>query len=221
MLISSGSPIQCNCDNQLTKLTDDNLLMSKDQLPVTGKVLSYIKDHNLWYVHFQWSPNEAKYNLPKALYFGGSSWKISWLHYILGPMKCTGKPQPYPSELEALEKKTKEQKFVDVIDQAKVNQKNLNVLNNKIQSETENITVTFENEIDNVEEDLQNKAEDFKDQLKILTNEISILRANFSKTINRVEKQCMTYFTGLTARVDAQSVISKGRPSIIFAKFTV
>ena len=136
-------------------------------------------------------------------------------------MKCSGKPRPYPSEIEALNKKVKEQKFIDVIDQAEVNKKSFKVLNDKIDSETGNITETFENEVDNVEEDLQNKAEEFTEQLKTLTNEINILRANFSKTINRVEKQSMTYFTGFTARVDAQSVISKGRPSISLVNFTV
>ena len=136
-------------------------------------------------------------------------------------MKCSGKQQTYPSEIDALNKKIKEQKFIDVIDQAAANKKNLTVLNQKIDSEAENITKTFESEIDNVEEDLQNKAEEFTEQLKTLTNEINILRANFSKTINRVEKQSMTYFTGFTARVDAQSVISKGRPSISLVNFTV
>ena len=130
-------------------------------------------------------------------------------------MKCFGKPQPYPSEIEALNRKVKEQKFIDVIDQAEVNKKNLTVLNDKIDSETKTITETFENEIDNVEEDLQNKAEDFKEQLKTLTNEMDFLRANFSKAINQVQKQSMTYFTGLTTRVDAQSVIAKGMSSKI------
>ena len=128
-------------------------------------------------------------------------------------MKCSGKPRPYPSEIEALNKKIKEQQFVDVIDQAEVNKKNLNVLNNKIDNEAENITETFEDEIENVEKDLRNKAEKFAEQLKTLTNEINILRANFSGAINRVEKQSMTYFTGLTTRVDAQSVITKGMSS--------
>ena len=86
----------------------------------------------------------------KALFFGGSSWNISWLHYILGPMKCSGKQQTYPSEIDALNKKIKEQKFVDVVDQAEVNRKNLNVLNEKLDSEAANITETFENKIDNV-----------------------------------------------------------------------
>ena len=143
------------------------------------------------------------------------------MHYVLGPIKCFGKQQTYPSEIDALNKKIKEQKFIDVIDQAEVNKKNLTVLNQKIDSEAENITKTFANEFDSVEEDLKNKAEEFEEQLKILTNEMNILRANFSKAINRVEKQSMTYFTGLTARVDAQSGITKGRPSISSHIFAV
>ena len=149
----------------------------------------------------------------KALYFGGSSWDISWLHYVLGPMRCSGKQQPYPSEIEALTKKRKEQKFAHVVDQAEINKKNLKVLEEKINSEAENITDTFENEIDNVEENLRNQNEEFKEQLKSLKNEVNHLRANFSETINRVEKQSMTYFTGLSSRVDAESVLRKVRPS--------
>ena len=147
------------------------------------------------------------------MYFGGSSWNISWLNYVLGPMKCSGKQQPYPSEIEALNKKRREQKFAHVVDQAEVNKKNLVVLDAKINSEAENITNTFENEIDNVEESIRNQNEEFKEQLKSLTNQVNHLRANFSVTINHVEKQSMTYFTGLSSRVDAESVLRKVRPS--------
>ena len=38
---SFGSNVACNCDDERTGLTDDNILMSKDQLPVTGKVLKF------------------------------------------------------------------------------------------------------------------------------------------------------------------------------------
>ena len=34
----SGYQIECNCDDQKTGLTDDNVLRSMDQLPVTGNV---------------------------------------------------------------------------------------------------------------------------------------------------------------------------------------
>ena len=128
-------------------------------------------------------------------------------------MKCAGKQQPYPSEIEALNKKRKEQQFADVIDQAEVNKKNLTVLNEKIHFEAKNLTDTFENEIDNVEQNLGNQNEEFKEQLKSLTNEMKHLRANFTENINRLEKQSMTYFTGLSSRVDAESVIRKVRPS--------
>ena len=77
----------------------------------------------------------------------------------------------------------------DVIDHAEANKKNLKVLDEKINSKAGDITET-------------------------LANEMKIHRANFTKTINRVEKQSLTYFTNLTAKVDAQSAISQGRSSI-------
>ena len=147
------------------------------------------------------------------MYFGGSSWNISWLNYVLGPMKCSGKKEPYPTEIESLKKKMREQKFANVIDQAEVNKKNLKVLDEKILSEARNLTDTFENEFDNVEENLRNQNEEFKEQLKSLTNQVNHLRANFTETVNRLEKQSMTYFTGLSSRVDAESVLRKVRPS--------
>ena len=32
----SGTPIRCNCDDQRTGLIDENMLKSKDHLPVQG-----------------------------------------------------------------------------------------------------------------------------------------------------------------------------------------
>ena len=128
-------------------------------------------------------------------------------------MKCYGKQQPYPSEIEALNKKRREQKFVHVIDQTEVNKKNLKVLDDKIDSEADNITSTFENEIDIFEENLRNQNEELKEQLKYLTIQVNHLRANFSETIRSVEKQSMTYFTSLSSRVDAETVLRKARPS--------
>ena len=147
------------------------------------------------------------------MYFGGSSWNISWLNYVLGPMKCSGKKEPYPTEIESLKKKMREQKFANVIDQAEVNKKNLKVLDEKIISEAKNLTDTFEIEIENVEEKLRSQNEEFKDQLKSLTNQVNHLRANFTETVNRLEKQSMTYLTGLSSRVDSESVHRKARPS--------
>ena len=88
MLSYSNTPIQCNCDDQKTGLIDDNILKSKEHLPV------------------------------KDLYFGGSSWSISWLNYVLGPMKCFGKQQLYPPDAEKLKKQTNEQKLIDVANKA-------------------------------------------------------------------------------------------------------
>ena len=59
------------------------------------------------------------YEFLKALYFGGSAWSISWLHYVLGPMKCSGKQQLYPSEYDQLKEQKNEQKIFDVINKAK------------------------------------------------------------------------------------------------------
>ena len=135
------------------------------------------------------------------------------MNYILGPMKCSGKKQPYPTEIESLNKKLREQKFADVIDQAEVNKKNLKVLDEKIHSEAENLTVTFENEIDHVEKNLRNQNEELKEQLKSLTSEMNNIRANFTETINRVEKQSMTHFTALSSQIGSQSTVTKVRPS--------
>ena len=115
-------------------------------------------------------------------------------------MKCAGKQQPYPYEIEALNKKRKEKQFIDVIGQTEVNKKNLKVLDE-----------TFENEIDNVEENLRNQNEDLKQQIKSLKDEVNGLRENLNETINRVEKQSMTSFTDLSSRVDAESVLRKVR----------
>ena len=40
----SGYQIDCNCDDQKTGLTDDNVLRSMDQLPVTGTVIVFVTE---------------------------------------------------------------------------------------------------------------------------------------------------------------------------------
>ena len=97
----------------------------------------------------------------------------------------------------------------DINDQAVANQKNLEVLDDKINSETEDITETIENEIENVEEDLQNHAEEFKEQLNTVTNDIDILRANFSKTINRVENRVEKSILVLNSNYNNKPVLIK------------
>ena len=90
----------------------------------------------------------------------------------------------------------------DVIDHDEANKKNLEALDDKIDSEAENITETFEVEIAHVKDDFKTQADELRKQLKTMTIEMSILRANFSEAMNRIE------------RLEAQSVISKGGPSI-------
>ena len=40
----SGYKIDCNCDDEKTGLTDDNVLRSMDQLPVTGTVIVFVTE---------------------------------------------------------------------------------------------------------------------------------------------------------------------------------
>ena len=128
-------------------------------------------------------------------------------------MKCSGKKKPYPTEIESLNKKRSEQMIADVIDQAEANKKNLTVLDEKIHSEANSLSHTFESEIGNIAGIIRSQNEEFKEQLKSLTNETNHLRVNFTKTINRVETQLMSYFRGLSSRVDSESSQRKARPS--------
>ena len=54
----------------------------------------------------------------KALYFGGSSWSISWLNYVLGPMKCSGKQNLYKSEIEEMEKQRNKKNIKTALSQS-------------------------------------------------------------------------------------------------------
>ena len=40
------------------------------------------------------------------------------MNYLLGPMKCFGKQQLYPPEIDQLNKQMEEQKIIDVVNQA-------------------------------------------------------------------------------------------------------
>ena len=44
-----GAPIECNCDDEKTGITDNNLLTSKSQLPVKGKVSKKDLYFNMFY----------------------------------------------------------------------------------------------------------------------------------------------------------------------------
>ena len=42
MLSLGGTPIECNCDDEKTGIIDDNILRSKEQLPVQGTFHQFI-----------------------------------------------------------------------------------------------------------------------------------------------------------------------------------
>ena len=50
-------------------------------------------------------------------------------------MKCSGKQQQYPTEIDRLNKETKDKQFEDLINQAENNKENLKILNEKIDKE--------------------------------------------------------------------------------------
>ena len=43
--------IECNCDDEKTGITDNNLLTSKNQLPVTGRVCFILAGSAFFYFH--------------------------------------------------------------------------------------------------------------------------------------------------------------------------
>ena len=61
-----------------------------------------------------------------------------------------------------------------------------------------NLTVTRKHLAD-VEESFRNRTEESQVQLKSLTKQLNELRANFTATINGVEKQSMTYYLFIIA----------------------
>ena len=61
-----------------------------------------------------------------------------------------------------------------------------------------NLTVTRKHLAD-VEESFRNRTEESQVQLKSLTKQLNELRANFTATINGVEKQAMTYYLFIIA----------------------
>ena len=65
----------CNCDSRNANVIDDGILSDKHSLPVM------------------------------SLRYGGAFTRISSIKYILGPLVCSGKAQPYPSEQSDIDKK--------------------------------------------------------------------------------------------------------------------
>ena len=93
-----------------------------------------------------------------------------------------------------------------------VQNKQQNVISRDINILRSNLSATT-NILADVKENLRNQNEEFQEQLKSLTNEVNNLRANFTGTMNHVEKRSMTHFTSLSSRVDAESVLRKVRSS--------
>ena len=157
--------------------------------------------------------------LRKALYFGGSSWSISWLNYVLGPMKCFGKQHPYPSEIERLNKEMKEQKFKDVIKQAKINADDLEVLDEKFKFESKNISALHSN-IEKMSQAIHDDSENWKQEIQFLKNdlkkveqqlikrnhlEIINVHANMTNIINELEKDVAQNITEVLSELAAAS----------------
>ena len=86
------------------------------------------------------------------------------------------------------------------------------IISQEINIVRSNLTATRKHLAD-VEESFRNRTEESQVQLKSLTKQLNDLRANFTETINRVEKQSMTYYSGLSSRVDTESSLRKARPS--------
>ena len=102
------------------------------------------------------------------------------MNYILGPMKCSGKQRPYPSEIE---------QFYDGINKQKLNnvedsnyKKDLTALDEKFQFQSRNISVRLKSSIQNVTEVLQRDSEIWKQEINSWNNELN-------KTQDRVKEQ--------------------------------
>ena len=80
----------CNCDLMRADLVDEGILTDKNALPV------------------------------KSLRYGGAYTTFSNIKYILGPLVCSGKAQPYPSEQAAIESEKVKNKLATI--SAKLNE---------------------------------------------------------------------------------------------------
>ena len=119
------------------------------------------------------------------MYFGGSSWNISWLNYFLGPFKCSGKHYSYPTEIERLNRETKEKKFKNVIDQAKSNEEDLQTLDKKILSESEKIIMILKSNISNITHVLQEDSYKLNEEMKSLKNDLTKIQKQLTEELNQ------------------------------------
>ena len=86
----SNLKLICNCDSRGVNVIDDGILSDKMSLPVM------------------------------SLRYGGSVTGVSKIQYVLGPLLCSGKAQPYPSEIVEIERNNLKE--------------NLSILSNKVKN---------------------------------------------------------------------------------------
>ena len=107
------------------------------------------------------------------------------MNYVLGSIKCSGKQHPYPTEFERLHKEAKEKKFKNVIDQARSNTENLNVLDKKITSESANITAILQSNIENITQALHEDSKEWKQEMKSLKNDLTKVQQKITEDFNQ------------------------------------
>ena len=100
-------------------------------------------------------------------------------------MRCLGKQYPYPTEIERLNKEAKERKFKNVIDQARRNTENLNVLDDKITSESANITAILQSNIEDVTQGLHKDSNEWKHEMKSLRNDLIKVQQKITEDFNQ------------------------------------
>ena len=100
-------------------------------------------------------------------------------------MRCLGKQYPYPTEIERLNKEAKERKFKNVIDQARINTENLNALDEKITSESANITAILQSNIENITQGLHEDSNEWKHEMKSLRNDLIKVQQKITEDFNQ------------------------------------
>ena len=117
-------------------------------------------------------------------------------------MKCSGKQHPYPTEIERLNKDTKEKEIKNVIDQVKSNEENLQALDKKILSESETVIEILQSSITNITQVLQDDYNEWKREMKSLNNNLTKIQQQITDEVNQKLRMglvvySMTYVKGM------------------------
>ena len=117
-------------------------------------------------------------------------------------MKCSGKQHPYPTEIERLNKDTKEKEIKNVIDQVKSNEENLQALDKKILSESETVIEILQSSITNITQVLQEDYNEWKREMKSLNNNLTKIQQQITDEVNQKLRMglvvySMTYVKGM------------------------